>query len=42
MTIPFAPNHDIDGLRTAATWPNPLPRVLLVPMNQLLAAQRCD
>jgi glyoxylase-like metal-dependent hydrolase (beta-lactamase superfamily II) len=40
MTIPFAPNHQIDGLRTAAGWPNPAPRVLLVLMNQLLAARR--
>lgn len=42
MTIPFAPNHEVDGLRTAATWPNPSPRVLLVLMNQLLAARRFD
>lgn len=42
MTIPFAPNHEIDGLRTAATWPNPSSRVLLVLMNQLLAARRYE
>jgi glyoxylase-like metal-dependent hydrolase (beta-lactamase superfamily II) len=42
MTIPFAPSHEIDGLREAATWPNPSPRVLLVLMNQLLAAGRHD
>lgn len=42
MTRPFATSTDIDGLRIAASWPNPSPRILLVLMNQLLAARRYD
>ncbi|MGW4059889.1 MBL fold metallo-hydrolase [Amycolatopsis sp. NPDC004747] len=42
MSEPFATRTDIDGLRIAAGWPNPSPRVLLVLMNQLLAARRYD
>lgn len=40
--IPFALNRDIDGLRTAATWPNPASPLLMVLMNQFLAARRYD
>jgi glyoxylase-like metal-dependent hydrolase (beta-lactamase superfamily II) len=40
MSTACADNHEIDGLRTAARWPNPSPRVLLVLMNQLFAGRR--
>lgn len=42
MINTFATRHEIDGLRIAASWPNPSPRLLLVLMNQLLAARRYD
>ena len=42
MTEAFAARVEIDALRTAAGWPNPAPQVLLVLMNQLLAARRYD
>lgn len=40
MIEDFAGRPEIDGLRTAAGWPAPSPQVLLVLMNQLLAARR--
>lgn len=42
MIKDFADRHDIDGLRTAAGWPNPSPQVLLVLMNQLFTARRYE
>jgi glyoxylase-like metal-dependent hydrolase (beta-lactamase superfamily II) len=42
MIKEFAGRQEIDGLYTAADWPNSSPQVLLVLMNQLLAARRYD